>query len=139
MQFDAGIDLYTYHIEAALIEAIESRCECHFPKENLFNASFSCSDSPNLATYRNTLTGTHNFNSTQLIDFIQDWVSSGPRVNIKGYSVKIDSSCHVAIASMNDPECGEVSSCPCANDANVAKCVEHLGNEDFVACINSCI
>ena len=131
--------MYKYHIEEALIEAIESRCECHFPKHNFFTARFSCAGSPNMTTYRNTLVGTHNFNSTQLIDFIQDWVSSGPRINVKSYAVRIDSSCHVGIASMNEPECGEVSRCPCANDPNVAKCVEHLGNKNFATCINSCI
>ena len=52
------VELYKYHIEEALIEAIESRCECRFPRANLVKASFSCARSPNLTTYRNTLIGT---------------------------------------------------------------------------------
>ena len=139
MQYDKDLDLYNHIIEKALIEAVESRCECHFPKAHLFEATFSCTSSPNLATYRNTLIGTHNFNATQLIGFIQDWVTSGPRINVKGLAVRLDKSCPVVIASLNDPECGKVSQCPCANDPNVAKCVEHLGNEDFAVCINTCI
>ena len=106
-------ELYKYHIEEALIEAIESRCECHFPKGNLLKASFSCSSSPSLTTYRNTLIGTHNFNATQLIGFFQDWVTSAPQINIKDYSVWLDSSCPVAIASLKEVECGEVRQCPC--------------------------
>ena len=100
--------MFKYHTEEALVEAVESHCECHFPKANLMKASFSCSSSPNLTTYRNTLTGTHNFNATQLIRFIQDWVNSEPHINIKDYSVWIDSSCPVSIASLKEHECGEV-------------------------------
>ena len=139
MQSNEEAELYKYHIEETLIEAIESRCECHFPKENLFEASFSCASSPNLTTYRNTLIGTHNFNATQLIGFIQDWVSSGPQIRVKMYAVWLDSSCPVAISSLKEPECGQVSQYPCANDPIVIKCVEHLGNENFTDCVNSCI
>ena len=139
VQSDKEAELYKYYIEEALIEAIESRCECHFPKVNLLKASFSCAISPNLTTYRNTLIGTHNFNATRLIGFIQDWVNSGPKINIKTYTVWLDSSCPVAISSLKEPECGLVSQCPCANDPNVVKCVEHLENEDFAECINSCV
>jgi hypothetical protein len=131
--------LYKYHIEEALFEAIESRCKCCFPRVNLLKASFSCASSPNLTTYRNTLIGTHNFNATQLIGFIQDWVTSAPQINIKDYSVWLDSSCPVAIASLKEPECGEVRHCPCANDPTVVKCMEFLGNENFAGCINSCV
>ena len=109
-------ELYKHHIEVALIEAIESRCECHFPRENLLKALFTCANSSNLTTYRNTLIGTHTFNATQLIGFIQDWVSSGPQIEIKSYAVWLDSSCPVAISSLKEPECGQVSYCPSAND-----------------------
>jgi hypothetical protein len=105
----------------------------------LLKASFSCASSPNLTTYRNTLIGTHNFNATQLIGLIQDWVTSAPKINIRDYSVYLDSSCPVTIASLDEPECGEVRHCPCANDPNVSKCIEFLGNDNFAGCINSCI
>ena len=75
---------------------------------------------------------------TQLIPFIQDWVTSEARINIKGYTVKIDRSCPAAITSMNEPECGEVNNCPHADDPNVVKCVQNLGNHDFVKCVNLC-
>ena len=109
IQGDQEAELYKYHIEEALIEAIESRCECHFPKENLFEPTFSCVRSPHLTTYRNTLVGTYNFNATQLIEFIQDWVATGPQISVKHYSLWIDNSCPVAITSPREPECGKLS------------------------------
>ena len=102
------MEMYKHFIEEALIEAIKLRCECHFPQENLLQESFSCSSSPHLTTYWNTLVGTHNVNASQLVVFIQDWVNSGPRITIKGgYSVWVDKKCPVAVSSFDEPECGE--------------------------------
>ena len=107
-QSSGEIELYKYFIEEALIEAIKLRCECHFPRKNLLQESFSCSSSPHLTTYRNTLIGTHNVNASQLVGFIQDWVNSGPKITIKkSYSVWIDKACPAAVSSFNDLECGE--------------------------------
>ena len=101
------IEMYKHFIEEALIEAIKLRCECHFPRENLLQESFSCSSSPHLTTYRNTLIGTHNVNASQFVGFIQNWVNSGPRITIKGgYSVWVDKKCPVAVSSFDEPECG---------------------------------
>jgi hypothetical protein len=57
--------------------------------------------------YRNALIGTHNFNGTQIVDFIQDWVSTGPLVEVVGISMRVDSSCATAISSLDEPVCGE--------------------------------
>lgn len=102
-------ELYKYHVEKSLVEAVEQRCECHFPKDSLLGARFSCEMSPNLTTYRNTLLGTHNVNATQFIRYIQDWVSSDPMIIIKNYAVRVDRSCPVSIKSLNEPECQVVN------------------------------
>jgi hypothetical protein len=107
-QSSGEMEVYTHFIEEALVEAIKLRCGCHFPRENLLQESFSCSSSPHLTTYRNTLIGTHHVNASQLIGFIQDWVNSGPRITIKSsYSVWVDKKCPVAVLSFDEPECGE--------------------------------
>ena len=135
---EAGI--YKKFVEKAVIEAIERGCECIFPPDHLLEASFSCESSPNLTTYRNALIGTHEFNATELINFIQDWVNSGSIIKIQNYSVRVDSTCLVAISSLEEVECGQpVSQCPYSSDPNFAKCVEHLGNTDIANCVNSCI
>jgi hypothetical protein len=36
--------------------------------------------------YQNALIGTLNFNGTQIVDFIQDWVSTGPLIKVDGDS-----------------------------------------------------
>lgn len=93
---------------AALVKVIEHQCKCHFPITNLFERGiFICEDSPNLMTYRNVLLGTYNFNGTRIIGFIQDWVDTGPLIKIRESHVRVDSSCPVAISSLNEPGCGQ--------------------------------
>ena len=43
-----------------------------------------------LVIYRNALLGTLNFNGTQIIGFIQEWVNNGPLIEIGGNSVRVD-------------------------------------------------
>ena len=93
-------------IKEALIKAIEHHCKCRFSVTNLRERGiFVCEDSPNLLTYRNVLLGTHNFNGTLIIDFIQEWVDSGPLIKIGESYVRVDNSCPVAISSLNEPGC----------------------------------
>ena len=120
-------------IEDALIDAVESRCKCHFPHSHLLNGSFHCQSSSTHVTYRNTLIGTYNFNATQLLSFIQDWVSSGASVKVDWYSVGIDKHCPVAIASLNERECGhEMCGDPRYHRAR------HVSDFDMPPCFDTC-
>ena len=58
------------------------------------------------------LLGTHNFNGTLIIGFIQEWVDSGPlrlyynQNSVESYHyVRVDNSCPgpVAISSLDEP------------------------------------
>ena len=87
---------------------------------------FICEDSPNRMTYQNMLLGTHNFNGTQVVNFIQDWVNTGPLIKIGGNYLRVDSSCPVAITSLDELTC-EV--CLFADDdLNYAIFAKHLNN-----------
>ena len=91
-----------------MIEAVQRHCKCHFLPSNLLDDSFSCEESHDILTYRGTLLGTHNFNGSQIVKFIQDWASGGPRIKI-GYHteyVRVDDSCPVVISSLDGPDCG---------------------------------
>ena len=134
------VEEYSYFIKVALAEAIKRHCKCHFPITNFLEESFSCEDSPNLMTYRSTLLGTYNFNGTQIIGFIQDWVSSSPRIKIETSHVRVDSSCPVAISSLDEPERGKREGCLTYDDnPKYAMCAEHLGNQNIANCFEGCI
>ena len=89
--------------------------------------------------YRNTLLGTHNFNGTQIVDFIHEWVSTGPLIKINGNSVRVDSSCHTAISSLDEPVCGEKEECLYDNDPKYAMCAHHLDDDNIATCFEGCI
>ena len=112
---------YQSSIRDKIIQEITSRCQCRVPKENLLPGTFSCQDSHNQTTYRSTIIGTQSYNATELVEFIQDWVTSGPTLTIQWYTVKLDPKCPVSISSLGDPECEKESSY--LDDPNIAHCV----------------
>ena len=87
--------------------------------------------------YRNTLIGTHNFNGTQITDFIQDWVNTGPLIKIDKNPVRVDSSCPTTISSLDEPVCGE-EKCLYENPKYVM-CAQHLANNDIATCFEGCV
>jgi hypothetical protein len=89
--------------------------------------------------YRNTLIGTHNFNGTQIVDFIQDWVSTGPLIEVDGNSIRVDSGCPTAISSLNEPVCGEQEECSCDTNPNYAMCAQHLADNNIANCFEGCV
>ena len=92
-------------------------------------------------TYRNALLGTHNFNGTQIIGFIQDWVSNGPLIKMGGnHNVRVESNCSVAISSLDEPVCGQKEEERlCDDDPKYAKCAEHLNDENIAKCFEGCV
>jgi hypothetical protein len=91
--------------------------------------------------YRNALIGTHNFNGTQIVDFIQDWVSTGPLVEVGGNSMRVDSSCAAAISSLDEPVCGEKEKCLYDNDPKYTMCAQHLTDtcNNIANCFEGCV
>jgi hypothetical protein len=90
--------------------------------------------------YRNALIGTLNFNGTQNVDFIQDWVSTGPLMEVDGDSMRVDSSCPTAISSLDEPVCGEKNECLYdVNNPKYAMCAQHLADNNIASCFEGCV
>ena len=90
--------------------------------------------------YRNALIGTLNFNSTQIINFIQNWVSTGPLIEVDGNSIRVDSSCPTAISSLDEPVWGEeIPKCLYDDDPKYAMCAQHLADNNIANCFEGCV
>ena len=63
---------------------------------------FSCRGAENVVTYRSTVVG---LNATQLIGYLQDWVSSATTITMDWYLMDVYSACPVGIAQLDEPEC----------------------------------
>ena len=90
--------------------------------------------------YRNVFIGTLNFNGTQIVDFIQNWVSTGPLIEVDGSSMRVDSSCPTAISSLDEPVYGEEEEkCLCDNDPKYVMCAQHLADNNIANCFEGCV
>ena len=105
MQSNRAAEVRSYIVDE-LHQAIFtfSRSQYDLPEENLLNGVFSCLDSHDQTTYRSTIIGTQSYNAMELVEFIQDWVNSGPTLTIQWYAVKLDPNCPVSISSLDDPD-----------------------------------
>ena len=56
-------------------------------------------------TYRAQLSGTPEIISHTLLSYIEDWVSGGPSILIRGFLLIIDHKCPVSITAVDDGEC----------------------------------
>ena len=54
--------------------------------------------------------------------------------------MRVDSSCPVAISSLDEPACGQKKEeCLCDDDPKYAKCAEQLNNENIANCFEGSV
>ena len=83
---------------------------CDIRSNNIDGESFDCFDpSSYYVTYRARLSGTPETDSHMLISYIEDWVSSGPNVRVQGVLMRVDNTCPVTIASIDDDLCNKAT------------------------------
>ena len=85
---------------------------CNITKDNVAHEPFLvCSDaSSHFVTYRSGVSATSDdVGSQMLVSYIEDWVSSGPTVHVRGTLMKIDNECSVSITSYVDDLCADVA------------------------------
>ena len=94
------------HITAAVVKELKLSCsECG--PEMIDNQLFVCyPESPSFLTYRARLEGTSETDSGSLVSLIEAWArGGGASLILTGVQMSLDSSCAVAISSLNEPEC----------------------------------
>ena len=85
--------------------------------------------------------GTYNANASELLKFLQDWVNTGPTIEMDWYYVDIDSSCPVAISSLKEAECAErmQNLTQNGNNSSYTKCAQYLSDQNIAQCFDGCI
>ena len=76
---------------------------CDITNDIIDMQSLDCG-SESVIIYRARLEGTSRTDSGSIINLIEDWVTSGPRVLVTGTLIKVDSQCPVLITSLTDVE-----------------------------------
>ena len=92
-----------------MVQNTERLCQCGFNAENITDSAFRCfQSSEHQVTFQARLHGTANVTSIQLIEYIQQWISTEIHVVVQGVRLDID-MCPVAITSFQDPHCPETT------------------------------
>lgn len=92
----------------AIINNIEQRCQCMFTRSYITSGldGFRCfSESTDAVTYRAEIQETDTANVFDLIKYIEDWTAGEVLIRIGGVFIEVDSSCRVAIESIEEREC----------------------------------
>ena len=90
-------------------EELSGSCECQFFNDIIDEESFSCFEaSPNSVTYRARLSGTSERDSASLVSLIEDWVSTGPTIHVRGVLMRVGEECSTfstAISELSEGIC----------------------------------
>ena len=77
-----------------------------FSRNTITDGGFLCFYGPSrFATYRATIHSTCQASALELINKIQDWVSSNSSTSIQGQLTPLDPKCTLVISSLSDGEC----------------------------------
>jgi hypothetical protein len=101
-------------VVAGVTRGVNDICQCDFSRESFrdidITAGFQCfDDSPTAVTFRAEISDSLKADSSQLIAYIEQWVSSEPTIVVQSSRLSIDSSCTVEITSFSEPECNDVT------------------------------
>ena len=100
-------------IQKETANAISNYCNCSFPAEFIASGKLSCRNSPLYVTYR-SLVESGKGHSAEVLNYIENWVSTSPTIVAGPYIVDIDPSCTIHISSLTDPECPTPTQNPAA-------------------------
>jgi len=90
----------------ALHQEIEDLCKCGVSAENIINYALECSETnQNTVTFRGELLGTAQVTSSQLISYIERWITVEGIVAVQGLRLRVDRSCPVEIRLLSDSLC----------------------------------
>ena len=103
-------------ITRAVEEELSSSCQCQITNGTIDRESLGCSEvSPNSVTYQARLNGTCESSRASLISLIEDWVSTGPTIRVRGMLVRVGEECSTAISDLSEGVCSssgvQIESC----------------------------
>ena len=94
-------------ILSALVLNVEQICHCEFTRDHITNSAFQCfPGSPQAVTYRAVLHGTTSASNSDLILYIEQWISDSVTISIQNILINVDPSCVLVIDCVHDNECG---------------------------------
>ena len=124
-------------IHTAMQHDIEHLCMCGFTTQHLSDSELQCFMNLEEVTFRSLIIGTAQATSSELIEYIEQWIAGGPRILVQTVRLTIDDTCHpVEINTFNDPECGTESPTQAAQPDNTGAIVAGVVTVLIIAIIS---
>ena len=94
-------------ITAASVSLLNTMCECSLPPSHVYANEFTCAyNTAQQVIYRAKLRGVEARDCENLMRHFQDWVDQRPSLPIQGNRLRLDSTCDLAIDSLDiQPAC----------------------------------
>ena len=94
-------------IANGVINELQNQCQCNLISNNVItNGGLLCfEESPLYVTYRAQLHGTVEMAAQELISYIEQWLATGPILNVRAQFLSVQSSCTLVITSADEDEC----------------------------------
>ena len=92
-----------------MVQKTEQLCQCGLSTDRITEGAFQCfMNSDQQVTFRARIHGTAQANSSQLITYIEQWVTTETSIAVQRVRIRVD-TCPVAITTFDDPECAQTS------------------------------
>lgn len=105
-------------IRSSIVNTLASNCSCSFQEEYISGEIFTCANDGS-AYYRANVTSFGATNSSKLVEYIETWVSTSPRIQMGSLIFSFDPACPTQYSSNDDPACRvPPSETPTDNDDN---------------------
>ena len=111
LQFSRGIKMEQV-IREEVVTVLRRRCGYSFPPEFLHIGKLSCRSTFQQidlvwVTYRSVVVAppSLSFTSSELVEHFQDWAASNTTVCVGPFTLNVNPSCRVGVASLKEPEC----------------------------------
>lgn len=89
-----------------IVIAINNRCFCGFPEVNLINGSVICpGDGSRDLVYRAYIVSLNDLTSSQLLRYVDDFVSSEPLISSGVAVIRFNPNCSTSVNSPNEAVC----------------------------------
>ena len=94
-------------INSDIVSVLLGQCQCSIDATTaVTNGGFRCfTDSPGLVTYRAQVQGSSEVTALDLIRIIEEWLRTGPSLNVKAQFLNLRTSCQVSIGSLDESGC----------------------------------
>ena len=93
-------------IVESVVNETSRLCQCELTAEQIRDTTLMCSNDSNAVTFRASLVGSEDINSTAILDNTAEWVMNpSSSITVQGRRLSLNPNCDIQISSFTDDSC----------------------------------